>query len=78
MEKIKRIPRKIKKELKRQINVSTCCIWKSNEIRIHKVERHSRYKGRNPSYKGLTVMSHSLIKPSSILTYGQHNYTKPE
>jgi len=55
-----RLPRKTKKELKKQILKSVDSAWKTSHVRITKTTRHSRYMHRSAHYKGITVTGYTL------------------
>lgn len=62
MKKIVKLPRKIKKELKKLVLKPIDTAWKSKEVKIQRVSRENRFRNRSNSitYKGLTVISHQL------------------
>lgn len=57
-QKIK-IPRKTKKELKKQIILAEKD-WKEKEVKIISTQKNSRYRRLNPTFKGLTVTGYTL------------------
>ena len=57
---MKRLPRKLKKGLKKAILKDVDPAWKSKDVVIGRVERHFIWSKRNPTYKGMTVMSYKL------------------
>lgn len=59
MQKIK-LPRKIKKELKKLILKGKSKEWKSKDVRIREVKKHHLRNVFIPTYKNNTVVSYSL------------------
>lgn len=55
-----KIPRKLKKKLKNLLLSKIDNAWKSMNIKIHAVQKHSRYKYRNPTTGNITLMEYSL------------------
>jgi len=55
-----KLPRKIKKELKKKILYVIDVNWRSKDIKITQVEKHSRYSHINATHRRFTVTSYSL------------------
>jgi len=55
-----KIPRKLKKAIKAKIVKAHDGVWKSKEIKITSIQKNSRYRFRNPTVKGVTLMGFTL------------------
>jgi len=60
MEKIKRVPRKIKKELKKIILAQIDPRWKSKELNLQSFSGDKRFIHLTRSYKGISVVCYHL------------------
>lgn len=55
-----KLPRKMKKGLKKALITMTKGPWKTHEVKLIKTERRSKHRDRMPTFKGLTCVSYTL------------------
>jgi len=58
--KTDRIPRKTKKKFKLMIRNASTMEWRSDEIKLIKVQKAYRHWDKVPTIKGWSLMSHHL------------------